>query len=207
MHFHIILPSPSLPTWRCLSSSSVFCPKAGSSLQVEKPRLQFCRRQVFHRKLRNKGCSFTRDLVGAVASRCFSLSALASEQTLKDLKRSQGHQRGGEWIWLTGPYGLLPQGLNISSIRFFDQIIDPDIPFNLRPIYMYIYFWIIPNLLHVFPITLVPFLIILDEECKACKSALCSILHSPGILPLFLNTFFLNTLNLCSSLKVRLKFS
>ena len=56
------------------------------------------RRQVFHRKLRNQGCSFTRDLIGAVASRCFlhlTLS-LASQQTLKDLKRSQGHQRGGE---------------------------------------------------------------------------------------------------------------
>ena len=36
-----------------------------------KPRLQFCRRQVFHRKLRNQGSSFTRDLIGAVAFRCF----------------------------------------------------------------------------------------------------------------------------------------
>ena len=54
-----------------VSSSSVFCPKAGPSLQAEKPMLQFCRRQVFQRKLRNQGCSFTRDLIGAVASRCF----------------------------------------------------------------------------------------------------------------------------------------
>ena len=76
----------------------VFCRKGGPSLQAEKPRLQFCRRQVFHRKLGNQGCSFTRDLMGAVASRCFPhpTLALASEQTLKDLKRSQGHQRGGE---------------------------------------------------------------------------------------------------------------
>ena len=76
----------------------VFCPKAGPSLQAEKPRLQFCLRQVFHHKLRNQGCSFTRDLIGAVASRCFPhpTLCLASEQTLKDLKRSQGHQRGGE---------------------------------------------------------------------------------------------------------------
>ena len=77
---------------------SVFCPKAGPSLQAEKPTLQFCRRQVFHRKLGNQGCIFTRDLIGAVACRCFPhpTLSLASEQTLKDLKRSQGHQRGGE---------------------------------------------------------------------------------------------------------------
>ena len=92
-------------------SSSVFCPKAGPSLQVEKPRLQFCRRQVFHRKFRNQGCSFTRDLIGAVASRCFThpTLSLASEQTLKDLKRSQGHRRGSEesdlanWALRTSP--------------------------------------------------------------------------------------------------------
>ena len=82
------------------SSSSVFCPKAGPSLQAEKPRLQFCRRQVFHRKLSNQGSSFTRDLIGTVASRCFPhpTLSLASEQTLKDLRRSQGYQRGGEEI-------------------------------------------------------------------------------------------------------------
>ena len=76
----------------------VFCLKAGPSLQAEKPRLQFCRRQVFHRKLRNQGYSSTRDLIGAVASRCFPhrTLSLTSEQTLKDLKRSQGHQPGGE---------------------------------------------------------------------------------------------------------------
>ena len=116
----------------------VFCPKAGPSLQAKKPRLQFCHRHVFQRKLRNQGCSFTRDLIGAVASRCFPhpTLSLASEQTLKDLKRSQRHQRGEEWIWLTGPSGLhrnSPQGLNISSIRVFDKIRDPKIPINLRP--------------------------------------------------------------------------
>ena len=80
------------------TSSSVFCPKAGPSLQSEKPSLQFCWRQVFHRKLRNQGCSFTRDLAGVVASHCFPHPTLSleSEQTLKDLKRPQGHQRGGE---------------------------------------------------------------------------------------------------------------
>ena len=53
------------------SSSSVFFPKAGPSLQAQEPRLQFCRRQVFHRKLGNQGCSFTWNWVGAAASRCF----------------------------------------------------------------------------------------------------------------------------------------
>ena len=91
--------------WTSSSSSSVFCLKAGPSLQADKTSLHFCWRQVFHCKLRNQGCSFTRDLIGAVASHCFLHPALslASEQTLKDLKRSLGHQRGEEWIWLTGP--------------------------------------------------------------------------------------------------------
>ena len=77
---------------------TMFCPRAGPSLQVQDPRLQFCQRKVFHRKLRNQGCSFTRDLIGAVASRCFShpTLSLASVQTLKDLKRSQGNQHGGK---------------------------------------------------------------------------------------------------------------
>ena len=71
----------------------VFWPKASPSLQAQEPRLQFCRRQVFHRKLRNVGYSFTRDLIGTVASRCFPhpTLSLASEQILKDLKRSQGN--------------------------------------------------------------------------------------------------------------------
>ena len=70
----------------------MFCPKAGPSLQAEKPRLQFFRRQVFHHKLRSQGCCFTRDLIGAVASRCFPhpTLSLAFEQTLQDLKRSRG---------------------------------------------------------------------------------------------------------------------
>ena len=72
--------------------SSVFCTKAGPSLQAEKPRPQFRRRQVFHRKLTNQGCSFTRDLIGTVASYCFPhpTLSLASEQTLKDLKDPRG---------------------------------------------------------------------------------------------------------------------
>ena len=52
------------------------------------------------------------------------------------------------------------------------------------------------------------FLIMLGEEYSACSSALCSFLHSPIISILlapniFLSTFFYNTLNLWSFLKVR----
>ena len=81
----------------------VFCPRAGPSLQAQEPRLQFCRKQVFHRKLRNQGCSFTRDWIRAVASRCFPhpTHSLASEETLKDLKIYQEHQCGGEESWFS----------------------------------------------------------------------------------------------------------
>ena len=62
------------PCYRAVSIITiirVFCPKAGPLLQAQKPKLQFYRRLFFHRKLRNQGWSFTRDLIGAVASRCF----------------------------------------------------------------------------------------------------------------------------------------
>ena len=54
--------------------------------QVLHCKLQFCRRHISHCKLRNQCCSFTRDWIGAVASRCFPhpTLSLASEQTLKD---------------------------------------------------------------------------------------------------------------------------
>ena len=70
----------------------VFCPRANSSLQVQERSLQFFRRQVFHRKLRNQGCSFTRDWTGAVASRCFPhpTFSLAAEQNLKIWKDPKG---------------------------------------------------------------------------------------------------------------------
>ena len=128
-NFYKIISSPS---------SSEFRPKEGPSLQAEKPRLQFCQRQVFHRKLRNQGCSFTRDLIGAVASRCFPhpTLSLASEQTLKDLKRSQGTNEEvgrmdlANWALRTSP--KFATGV-VSSSRVFDQIRDPEIPINLRP--------------------------------------------------------------------------
>ena len=71
-------------------------------------------------KLRNQGCSSTRDWIGTVASCCFlhPTHPLTSEQTSKDLKRSQGP---------SGLHQNSPQGLNTSSIRVFDQIRDLDI--------------------------------------------------------------------------------
>ena len=52
------------------------------------------------------------------------------------------------------------------------------------------------------------FLIMLGEETHACSSAVCNCLHTLEISSLlasniFLSTLFSNTLNLCSSLKVR----
>ena len=118
----------------------MFCPRVGPSLQAQGPRLQFCRRQIFHCKLRNDNCSFSRDWKGAVASRCFRhpTLSLASEQTLKRSEKIPGAPTWslGEWTWLAGPSGLhrnSPQALNISSIRVFDQIRDPEIPITLRP--------------------------------------------------------------------------
>ena len=118
----------------------VFCPRAVPSLNAQEPRLHFCRRQVFHRKLRNQGCSFTK------MNRCGSFPFLSKPHSLfsiwTDLKRSEmipGEQtwRWGKWIWLTVRSGLHRyslQGLNISSIRVFDQIRDSEIPITLRPL-------------------------------------------------------------------------
>ena len=76
----------------------VFWTTADPSLQAQEPSLQFCLRQVFHHKLGKHGSNFARDWIDTVASRCFPHSSLslASEQTSKDLKISQRHQRGGE---------------------------------------------------------------------------------------------------------------
>ena len=51
--------------------------------------------------------------------------------------------RRGEWIWLTGPSGLhrnSPQGLNVSSIRVFDQIRYPEILITLRSLFGHNFF-------------------------------------------------------------------
>ena len=80
-----------------------------------------------------------------VASRCFPYRtiSLAPEQTLKDLKNPRDTAwRWGEWIWLTRPsrfHRNLPQGLNISFIRVFDQIRDLEIPITLCPRWNIVY--------------------------------------------------------------------
>ena len=77
-------------------------------------------------------------------NRCGSFPLLSALHSLfsiwTDLKRSEKIPwapacRWGEWICLTGPSGLQrnsSQGLNISSIRVFDQIRDPEIPITLH---------------------------------------------------------------------------
>ena len=71
----------------------VFCPRAGTTLQVQKPRLQFYQR----------------------LKRCGSFPLLSAPHSLfsiwTDFKRSEKIPgaptwRWGQWIWLTGPSGL-----------------------------------------------------------------------------------------------------
>ena len=78
-------------------------------------------------------------------NRCRSLPLLSALHSLfsiwTDLKRAEKIPkpptwRREEWIWLNGPSGLhrnSPHGINISYIRAFDQIRDPEIPIILRP--------------------------------------------------------------------------
>ena len=105
--------------------------------------------QVFHCKLRNQGRSSSTANSGSQVAvllgmdRCDSFPlfphptlSLASEQILKIWKDPRNTTwRWGEWFWLTWPSELHrnpPQGLNISSIRVFDQIRDPEIPIILH---------------------------------------------------------------------------
>ena len=107
--------------------------------KVEEPRLQFYQRQVFHCKLRNQGCSFTRDWIGAVASCYFPHPTLsfASEQTLKGLKRSQGANVEvrrvdlANWALRTSPKFTI--GVKYQFHQVFDLIRDPEIPITRRP--------------------------------------------------------------------------
>ena len=107
---------------------SVFCPRAGPSLQIQAPRLQFLPKAGLPLQTQEQRLQFYQGMNGMAASHCFPhpTLSLATEQTLKDLKRSQEHQRGGEEseFLLTGPSGLhrnSPQGLNINSIRVLDH--------------------------------------------------------------------------------------
>ena len=119
---------------------TLFCPKAGPSLHAQEPRLQFCRRQVFHRTQEPK-LQFHQEL-----NRCGSFPLLSVPHSLfsilTDPKGSRKIPeaptwRWGEWIWLTGPSELhrdSPQGLNISSIRvFLIKIRGLEISITFRP--------------------------------------------------------------------------
>ena len=73
-------------------------PRAGLSLQTQAPRLQLCTKAGLPPQTQE-----TRVAVLITMSRCGSFPlfsaptlSLASEQPLKDLKRDQGHNRGGE---------------------------------------------------------------------------------------------------------------
>ena len=89
----------------------MFCPRVGLSLQAPVPRLLFCRRQVFCLKLRNQGCSgcsFTRDWISTVASRCspHPTLSLATGQTLKDARGTNVEVRrmvSANWTLRTSP--------------------------------------------------------------------------------------------------------
>ena len=80
------------------NTSSVFCPRAGPSLQTQAPRLQFYPKAGLPLQTQEPKLKFYWRWIGAVASRCFPHTTLplASKQTLKYKKRSQGHQRGSE---------------------------------------------------------------------------------------------------------------
>ena len=80
-----------------ISSSECSAPTAGLSLQIQASRLPFCPKTGLPPQNKEPRLLFYYGWIGAVASRCSPHPALflASEQTLKDLKSSQGHQHGG----------------------------------------------------------------------------------------------------------------
>ena len=67
-----------------------------------------------------------------------SLFSICTDRKISEKIPGAPTWRWGERIWLTGPSGRhrnSPQGLNISSIRVFHQIRDPEIPITLRSLY------------------------------------------------------------------------
>ena len=116
----------------------VFCPRAGPSLQPQEPRLQFCQRQVFHCKLRTRGCGFTRDWIDAVASCCFlhPTLSLASEQIRKDSRGTNVKVRIldlANWVFQTSP--KFTTGVKYQFHQGFDQIRHPELPITKFPRY------------------------------------------------------------------------
>ena len=120
----------------------LFCPRTGFQYKLRKQGSSSVQRQVFHW---NPGTNVA-VLLGM--NRCDRFPLLSAHHSLSlfiiwtDLKRSEnipGAPTWGweEWIWQTGPSWLnrnSQQMLNISSIRVFDQIRDPEIPIILRPL-------------------------------------------------------------------------
>ena len=108
----------------------MFCPIAGLSLEMKEPMFQFCPKVDLPLQTQDPRWSFTSFPLLSAPHSLFSIWT--------HLKRSEKIPgaptwRWGEWIWLTGPSGLhrnSPQGLNISFIRVFDQIRDPEIPIH-----------------------------------------------------------------------------
>ena len=120
-------------------------PRTGPS---HERRLQFCWRRVFHRKLRNQGCSFTRHWID-----CGSFPLLSAPHSVfsiwTDLKRSRSTNLEVRRVDL-GNLALRtrrnsPPGLNISSVRIFNQIRDPEVPITLRPhfVFIHLYSWLV----------------------------------------------------------------
>ena len=95
---------------------------------------------VFHRWLRNQGCSFYLVHKGAIVSHCFPPPTLssASEQTLKDLKRFGGTTVEVRRVDLTNwALRTSPKFTTRFKYQFhegFDQIRDLEIPITLRPL-------------------------------------------------------------------------
>ena len=84
---------------------------AGPSLRTQEPRRQLCSTAGLPPETQETRQQIYKVRLGEVASRYFPhrTLTLGSEQTLKDLKRSQGQQRGGEerglanWALRTSP--------------------------------------------------------------------------------------------------------
>ena len=76
----------------------VFCLRAGLSLQTQAPRLQFHPKAGLPPQTQERRLQFYKGWIGAVAFCCslYSTLSLAYEQTLKDMKRSQGHVCGSK---------------------------------------------------------------------------------------------------------------
>ena len=99
----------------------MLCPRAGVSLQTLEPRVQFCPKG--RSSTANSGTKVT---VLRGINKCGSFPLLSAPHSLSlfsiwtDLKRSENIPEA-------------PTRLNISSIRVFDLIMDPEIPITLRP--------------------------------------------------------------------------